>query len=94
MLTIPPIVIFFAAGLAARFWFPEWFDFLGRVTSHPAKPPCSMISLHFIIALCCYIPWALLQQFQMSNMSAILRLRNMLCVPALGCETVRIRTRL
>ena len=51
LLTIPPVLAFFCIGLAGRYW-----GFLGL------KDGCAMISVHFIVALCLYLPWALLQQ--------------------------------
>ena len=50
-LTGPPIVLFLLFGAAARYW-EFWV------------PPnaCSMFSVNFLIALVCYLPWALLQQ--------------------------------
>lgn len=56
-LTIPPMVVFLGIGIAARLWFPNFFVALGRDGN-----PSSMISLHFILTLCFYIAWALLQQ--------------------------------
>lgn len=50
-LTGPPIVLFLFFGAAARYW-DFWLP----------SGACSMFSLNFLIALVCYLPWALLQQ--------------------------------
>lgn len=56
-LTLPPIAVFLVIGILARYWFPQ----LRLTPDHAA--PCAMFSLNFLIALCCYLPWALLQQY-------------------------------
>jgi len=56
-LTIPPLLIFLGLGLYARYVRPEMFDMMKL-----DRPPCAMLSLHFLLALCFYVPWALLQQ--------------------------------
>jgi membrane protease YdiL (CAAX protease family) len=49
--TIPPALAFLVIGIAGRY-----FAF------KPYEGACSMFSLHFLMALCIYLPWALLQQ--------------------------------
>ena len=56
-LTIPPVLLFFVIGFAARHWLPSLQPWLFQ-----GEPPCAMFSLNFFITLCFYIMWALLQQ--------------------------------
>ncbi|MEI6234652.1 MAG: CPBP family intramembrane glutamic endopeptidase [Planctomycetota bacterium] len=56
-LTIPPMIIFLALGLFARYVRPDMFNMMNL-----DREPCPMISLHFFLALAFYVPWALLQQ--------------------------------
>jgi len=51
LFTFPPLFLFLVVGAAMRYW-SFWL------------PPehCRMVSLDFILALVCYLPWALLQQ--------------------------------
>jgi len=51
LLTFPPLLLFLVCGVAMRYW-GFWL------------PPdaCGMVSLDFLLALVCYLPWALLQQ--------------------------------
>ncbi len=58
-LTIPPLIIFLALGIYARYWRPDMFNMMKL--ENP-DTPCPMFSLHFIFVLCFYVPWALLQQ--------------------------------
>jgi len=56
-LTVPPVVLFFIIGFAARHWLPWLQPWLFQ-----GQPPCDMISVHFFITLFFYVLWALLQQ--------------------------------
>ena len=56
-LTIPPLIIFLCLGLYARYVQPSMFDMMKL-----DRPPCPMINFNFFLALCFYVPWALLQQ--------------------------------
>lgn len=51
LFTVPPVFFFLLLGAAMRYW-NFWL------------PPdrCGMVSLDFLLALVCYVPWALLQQ--------------------------------
>jgi hypothetical protein len=53
LLTIPPVLVFLAYGALARQmrWKLWW-----------GGEPAAMFGSHFFIALCLYLPWALLQQ--------------------------------
>ena len=51
ILTIPPAIGFFILGAAGRYF-----------EIGPLKQACPMISVHFLLALLFYLPWALLQQ--------------------------------
>ena len=51
LLTIPPVLVFLCLGAAGRY-----FEFWGF------KNACPMFSVDFFLALCLYLPWALLQQ--------------------------------
>ena len=46
VLTIPPVFVFLVIGILARYWLPQL-----RISENP----CSMVSLNFLIALCCYL---------------------------------------
>lgn len=51
LFTVPPVFVFLVFGAAMRyldFWLPPG--------------GCSMLSLNFLFAVVCYLPWALLQQ--------------------------------
>lgn len=52
-LTIPPVIIFLVSGGLARYFKLWWLA---------GPDTCSMFSVHFLIAMCVYLPWALLQQ--------------------------------
>src|SRR5579862_5931875 len=45
-LTVPPVVLFFIIGFAARHWLPWLQPWLFQ-----GQPPCDMISVHFFITL-------------------------------------------
>jgi len=50
--TVPTIIGFFFIGLSGRYFGAPWL----------ADEAVPMFSLHFFIAMCFYLPWALLQQ--------------------------------